>query len=289
MENISEIIRTTRESKKLTLEEVSIATKIRVNVLKAIEDGNFHILPKIYMYSFLKEYIRFLGLKFEDFKPQVEKFFKKENVIEEETEELTFYKPLQKRKKAKYTATQLNKALYFIYSAIFLSFLAIIYFTFFYEGTEQTPLENLKTPDTLIVRTEQQTTSIFPKTQDSIKLEFYAKDTVWINMVIDNKVSEKLILYPNTTKVWSAGNFFRFTLGNAGGVTIKRDGIELPQLTKEKVVIKNILVTRDKFYIEPIPKPKPQPEQPKQTIILSPSEIKREMPLLRDTKKIKPN
>lgn len=289
MENISELIKRTRESKKLSLEDVSNATKIRVNVLKAIEDGNFTFLSRVYMYSFLKEYIKFLGLDFNALKEQIDKHFPKQNVDIEEPEELTFYHPFQKKKKLRYTAAQLNKALYFIYVAIFLSFVAIIYFTIFYEAEEQKPIETNKTADTIVVKEEPKGLSIFQSTPDSVKLEFFAKDTVWINIVIDNKISEKLVLYPDSTKTWSAANFFRFTLGNAGGVIIKRNGVELPQLSKEKVAIKNIIVTRDKYYVEQPQKPKPLQEPKKEPIILTPSEIKREIPALRDTKKTIPN
>jgi cytoskeletal protein RodZ len=286
MENLSEIIKKTRESKNLTLEDVSESTKIRVNVLKAIESGNFDYLSKVYMYFFLKEYIKYLGLNIEDYKDQIDKIFKKETIKEETlNEDLSSLNLLQKKRKIKYTARQLNKALYFIYVAIFLSFVAIIYFTFFYEAEEQKPIEVLKSPDTLVIKENKPLSNIIQETQDSIKLEFIATDTVWINMVIDNKTSEKLLLYPNNSKVWYAANFFKFTLGNAGGVIIRRNGEELPKLSKEKVAIKNIVVTRDKFYIEQVPKPKPTTEGTKTPVIISPSEIKKELPALRDTKK----
>ncbi|MGB9771625.1 MAG: helix-turn-helix domain-containing protein [Candidatus Kapaibacteriota bacterium] len=289
MENIAEIIKKTRESKGLTLENISVATKIRVNVLKAIEEGNFNILPKVYMLSFLKEYLKFLGLNVNEYKEEIEKIFGAEKkALVAKQDELTFYQPLRKKKKVRYTPEQLNKALYFIYGAIFLSLLAILYFTLFYSEEEQKPLELGKTADTLVVSAEPtKGVALLNQTQDSIKLEFFAKDTVWLNMVIDNKYSEKLILYPNSSKQWKAGNFFKFTLGNAGGVVIKRNDVELPPLAKGKVAVKNIIVTKDKYYIEPAPKPKQTTEELKKNIILTPAEIKKEIPSLRDTKKIK--
>ncbi|MEJ5286505.1 MAG: hypothetical protein CH6_2115 [Candidatus Kapaibacterium sp.] len=290
MENISEIIKKTRENRGLSFEEIANATKIRINVLKAIEEGNFQYLPKVYMLSFTKEYLKFLGLNVEDFKDELNKIFGKEKKhIESPEDDIISDKLFNKRKKIKYTPEQLNKALYFIYAAIFLSFVAILYFTLFYQEEEQKPIENPTITDTFIVKGETKGIPFIPKGQDSIKLEFFAKDTVWVNMVIDNAISEKLVLYPNNSKEWKAGSFFRFTLGNAGGVIIKRDGIELPPLAKGKVAIKNIVITRDKYYIEPTPKPKPTTEQEKKPIILTPAEIKKELPNLRDTKKIKNN
>lgn len=286
MGTISEIIKKTRESKGFTLDQISLATKIRINVLKAIEEGNFNLLPKVYMLSFLKEYMKFLGLNIDDYQEEINKIFKTEHI---EEEQLAFIQPSIKKRRIRYTPEQLNKALYFIYAAIFLSLLAIVYFTLFYETEEQKPIETTKLTDTLVVKTEPKRNPIFEQTQDSIKLEFFAKDTVWINMVIDNKISEKLVLYPNSSKQWKAENFFRFTLGNAGGVVIKRNEVELPPLAKGRVAIKNIIVTKDKFYIEPTQKPKPTSEQEKKPILLTPSGIKKELPSLRDTKKVQPN
>lgn len=52
-----------REKKGLTLEEVSKATKIKVEFLRAIEKGEYNKLPsKTYAHGFVKNYIDFLGL-----------------------------------------------------------------------------------------------------------------------------------------------------------------------------------------------------------------------------------
>jgi cytoskeletal protein RodZ len=286
MENISEILKRTRESKNLTLRDVSEATKIREPVLKAIEDGNFNYLDQIYMESFTKEYIEYLGLNLSDFQQQLETIFKHKPLSVEENESPIII--AHTKRKFRYTAKQLNTILYFVYGGLFISFLAIIYFTFFYEPEEIKPLETIKTSDTLQVKTStasETKQTILP--QDSIKLEFIAIDTVWINIIIDNRISEKMVLYPNNKKVWKGMNSFRFTLGNAGGVIIRRNDEQLPQLSKERVVIKNVIVTRDKFYVESPAKKAPKPPETPKPVLISPSEIKKEIPSLRDTKKLK--
>ncbi len=285
METISEILKQTREKLNLSLKEVSEATKIRETVLKAIEDGNFSYLPSIYMQSFIKEYIGFLGLDYSELKTQLDTIFKsKTTYIKEKNSQVLLS---DKQRKVRYTSQQLNKVLYFVYAGLFLSILAIIYFSFFYEPEELKPLETLKTTDTFSLSPTNMPLSIVQQgiSQDSIKLEFLATDTVWINIVIDNRVTEKTVLYPNNRKVWKAQSFFRFTLGNAGGVIIRRNDEQLPSLSKEKVVIKNIIVTRDKFYIETSPKKTPKQNETAKPILISPTEIKREIPVLKDNKK----
>lgn len=285
METISEILKQTREKLNLSLKEVSEATKIRESVLNAIENGNFGYLPSIYMQSFIKEYIDFLGLDYSELKPQLDSIFKSKTINAREKNSQVLLSDHQR--KVRYTSQQLNKVLYFVYAGLFLSILAIIYFSFFYEPEELKPLETLKTTDTFSLSPSSvpQTTVKQGMLQDSIKLEFFATDTVWINIVIDNRVTEKTVLYPKNRKVWKAQNFFRFTLGNAGGVIILRNDEQLPSLSREKVVIKNIIVTRDKFYVETSPRKTQRQIETTKPIIISPTEIKREIPVLKDTKK----
>jgi len=63
MKTVGEILKKTRLEKKLTLEEVEIATKIRKKFLQALEENNFSKLPSYsFGRGFLKNYAEFLGL-----------------------------------------------------------------------------------------------------------------------------------------------------------------------------------------------------------------------------------
>lgn len=63
MIKIGDKLKEERKKRGLTLEEVSKATKIRVNFLQAIESSEYTKLPGIsYAHGFVKNYIEFLGL-----------------------------------------------------------------------------------------------------------------------------------------------------------------------------------------------------------------------------------
>jgi cytoskeleton protein RodZ len=48
-----------RETKGISLEQISQVTKLRISTLKAIEDGNFDALPGgIYNISYIRQYAR---------------------------------------------------------------------------------------------------------------------------------------------------------------------------------------------------------------------------------------
>src|SRR5690625_8005271 len=60
---IGDKLRETREAKNLSLEEIQEKTKIQKRYLRAIEEGNFHILPGSFCArAFIKEYAQALGI-----------------------------------------------------------------------------------------------------------------------------------------------------------------------------------------------------------------------------------
>lgn len=66
--DIGEIIKTRRQEMNLTLKEVENVTSIRMNHLRAIEEGEIEeLISSVYAQGFVKQYAAFLGLDGEDF------------------------------------------------------------------------------------------------------------------------------------------------------------------------------------------------------------------------------
>lgn len=64
---IGEKLREARERHNITLEDLQATTKIQKRYLRAIEEGNFHILPgSFYARAFIKEYANAVGLNPEE-------------------------------------------------------------------------------------------------------------------------------------------------------------------------------------------------------------------------------
>ena len=55
---------------------------------------------------------------------------------------------------------------------------------------------------------------------DSLYLKFVSSESAWIFIVIDNVRIEEFILAPNEEKMVAAGNNFKATIGNSGGVKL---------------------------------------------------------------------
>lgn len=62
MKTFSEELREARKDKGLTLEELAASTKISYKVLRAIETGDFDVLPQTYIKGFLRTYAHEVGL-----------------------------------------------------------------------------------------------------------------------------------------------------------------------------------------------------------------------------------
>lgn len=66
MRTVGQVLKQTREEKFYTLEEVEKATKIRKELLEALETGRYSKLPPpTFVQGFIKNYGRFLGLDIE--------------------------------------------------------------------------------------------------------------------------------------------------------------------------------------------------------------------------------
>ena len=63
METLGEYLKTKRETRNITLEEVSKVTKIRRAILEAFESNRYDLLPpRVFAQGFLKTYASYLGL-----------------------------------------------------------------------------------------------------------------------------------------------------------------------------------------------------------------------------------
>ena len=62
MKRFGEELKATRESKNISLQDISKATRINVKFIEAIEAGNLSILPQTYIRAFIKSYAKNVGL-----------------------------------------------------------------------------------------------------------------------------------------------------------------------------------------------------------------------------------
>ena len=57
-------LKTHRESKSIEIDEISDYTKINPKYLNAIEEGNFDVIPNIYMRLFIRSYAKYIDVDY---------------------------------------------------------------------------------------------------------------------------------------------------------------------------------------------------------------------------------
>ncbi len=265
MNPLSERLRSRREELTLSVREISARTRIRPNVINALEEGNFDILPRVYVTSFVKNYGALLEIPEEeldelwiasglDVPKQESTNFSLSNVLQSNKESTlspttTFIsgntiKPKDKIKPVQ-ASPQIIRLL--IYSALLLGITAVGYYYFFKEDPkppkqagELVPASDIRDSNDdggLLNRLFEESS------QDSIILEATATDSVWLTMNADGKKSDQLLMTPGMQRRWSAKTQFVLSLGNAGALDLKRNNVPIPQLGKKGTALRYVKIT----------------------------------------------
>ena len=99
MESPGKFLKKERETRNISLEEISKSTKVKEHYLKAIEEDRYELLPAIpYVKGFLNVYARYLTLNPKDILLQYENYLK--SLIPPETIQLQQAPPKKKSARA---------------------------------------------------------------------------------------------------------------------------------------------------------------------------------------------
>jgi cytoskeletal protein RodZ len=247
MESFGTYLKSAREAKKISLAEISRATKVRRVILDAIErDEGETLLPEVVVKGFVEAYARHVGLdpkevllKYSQLQEERSKSAEKEGSLREE-----------KRK----VSTK-----YMFAGGIGLIIIAALTFLFFSErgpqqGTQETLAKDLAAEQQQAVSTDEfQSPSAFSlvketvpllshsadtKNTDEVVKETYspviehilvikASDTTWIQVQEGTSLPLDIILNPGESYSHKTSHPLAILIGNAGGVTLSFDGKDL--------------------------------------------------------------
>ncbi len=279
MEDVGRKLQDARKKKNLSVEQLSEKTKIRPYIINAIEEGNFKILPPVYMKSFVKTIASFLNVKDLEFVNSDENI--KAPIIESKTpaKDTNTEKPIKIEKDKpklvdkkpkiildntiitgnfteifKKNNVKKSSNIYFFNYAIYaiLSFviIAAVYFTFTTLNSEDistsnsTNSKNKKNDTTEIKENSDNLLSYFEK-PDSLSLVAKANDTAWIRINIDGLSNREVLMKPGMEEEWKAKEYFLIDQGNVGAIKFIRNGELLKPFGSNGSVIKNVKITAD--------------------------------------------
>lgn len=290
---LSTRLREARVAKNISVSELQAKARIREHLIVAIDDGRFDELPAVYMRSFLRRYAECVGVPSQEIDDLILRHLDSDLSSGGKGSSRPFSLfPSAKSagpKRLSLEGTNNRRRILIILVSIFgVACLSGIYLLLRgpSDGTLSTERQSLlRGVDSLLAPSEQagKLMNYFGVTpQDSISLEAVCTDTVWINITVDRKTTDIVTLNPGQQRTWSGAESFVLSVRNAGGVTFKRNGMELPRIGKIGETVRSIRITRTEFITSASPwrsqrdtsKNKPSPKSTAPMRAPAPSPVK---------------
>ena len=244
-----------RTAKGISLNEIASITRINIQFLEALEQGNFSVLPQTYIRAFIREYARCVGM---DPAELLKRYESQINSASESTRPLQPETAESSGVRESLEAHAWNARRVIIASLLTIVVAVIFYFLVFQptatESVKKTPFrdvvretERAVAPKQPSVKPSDSTRSSLPVSvkTDSLILTAITSDKVWMSMIIDGKRTEEYLLPPNSKYSWTAKEKFSLTIGNAGGVQFTMNGVQLESFGKTGSVVRNVILTRE--------------------------------------------
>lgn len=249
-ESLGKTLQRVRESKKLSIEEVSERTRIPTKIISNIEENRLHEFSSVfYARSFVKTYSQFLGALEEK---TVKDFLASEP--KKDTPELILKReglPWDKFLKYKRSIGIGLVAIFALWILLF-SFIKISSFIRNVSKKHKAQIVRKKEAKEAIVaapshgakEADEGAATTQSKKIEVIELEISARYNTWIQVTSDGELLFRGILKKKKSDIWRAKKKISLKLGNAGGVSLILNGKSLgyPGKKGEK---KEIIVTKD--------------------------------------------
>lgn len=248
-----------REKREISLNLIHNKTRIDIKYLKAIEEGNFDVMPQVYLRAFIKEYAKSIELDPDETLKKYEMAIAGNyGVQESEEEKIEIKESKGEKKKLVYTSENLkgpdetsskgNNNLLIGLSGAAAVIVILIIVSFFNNSSEpeivkENPYENILEEN--VQRFDAPAEEITPVEKlDSLSLVIATIDTSWIRILVDGEGEQEYIMKPDREKEFKASNEFVLLTGNAGGLELYLDGEKL-EFDNPKGAIRNFLINRN--------------------------------------------
>lgn len=245
-------LKTIREERGLTIEDIILKTRLSATILDAIENGKFPLLPApVYAKKFIQIYAEVVGIDPETILAHYQRHVDAIQVAPEEVKVV----------KAQIVCGRKPFTRYLLYVVLALAIIAVafIMYVFFHKkeavGTIQHNVtvdeqKNVPTPAPAVRERPLETAAnvpppamVSPKetTQNpnttQLDLRIEATEDTWINITEDRNPPRQILLKAGDTLSRKAREFFIMDVGNAAGVNITFLGKPLGKLGQKGQVV----------------------------------------------------
>lgn len=255
LEEFGQELRAHRAARNVSLMDIASETRINQKFLEAIERGSFSALPQAYLRAFLREYASAVGLSPDDVLRQYEAAGGATSPAPSGRADAAAPATTVPAPASVSTVSQAIRP--YIAGTIVLIAIVVAVILMMNGADPSSPVSTGEIPfDRVIRETEAAIPADSlprfaavpperPAAVDSLSLEITTIDSVWINIVIDERTAEDYLFAPNRRRTWKAQERFTLTMGNAGGATFRLNGKELGALGRRGAVLRNSVITAD--------------------------------------------
>ncbi|MBI1976453.1 MAG: helix-turn-helix domain-containing protein [Candidatus Omnitrophica bacterium] len=239
----SEILKETREAKGLSLEDVSVATKINSRVLGDIESGAFEKLPaEVYVKSFLKEYADFLGLNAQEVLSRYQQAppsSRKKQISVPKEQDVPLAGPPAAKKR--------NKPFPVLPALMAVGGIVILIGGGYAVTAINQRIKELKQAGPVSFRgmVDSRSAPLLIPRNIPLEVTLRAVEPTWVQVRVDDQMVFQNILAKDSFEVWYPKQKAELWVGNAGGVEILLNKKFLGSPGKKGQVIKGIVLSRE--------------------------------------------
>jgi len=281
-ETLGKYLRDQRESRKISLREVSKNTRVREYILKAIEENQTDLLPAAtYVKGFLLAYAKYLRLDPNDILLRYERDLKGEPAVPPSPQ------PVKSKQKAPATPPSKpkqkflwnTKQTWVVAGVIVASFVIFFFFSPYSSNPPMEPLPEKSVEEKLRVapappapatthlseenRTVEEKKSPVPsppiaaatsaQEKKSFSVTLKATEETWVSLQVDDQPEKEMIFKPRDGISVQTANRIRLKLGNAGGVDLILNGKPLGKFGKSGEVV-TLVFTPQGVEVNPVRK-----------------------------------
>jgi len=244
--SIGEQLRTARQSQGHTFEDIAAATRINQKTLDEIERGILPKLPLTYIRAFIKAYAEQVGLNPDELLQHEALRLPTSNVSQPATSlgktvaevRININPVIPESTKPR------QRNVLVVLSILLIGGLIVTLYLANREKSSQ-PVQEISFNE-MIAKEEKRDTTVGSDTSrahahsDSLVLEGFAKESTWVQIVVDGKLTNEYTLPPNYRMQWKAKENFLLSIGNAGGISFSLNNRKLGSFGTERKPKKNI-------------------------------------------------
>jgi cytoskeletal protein RodZ len=275
MKEFFDNLKSKRIEKGIDLRQISQKTKLNLNILAAIENGELEQIPKGYRRIYLRRYIREIGLDVDEVMKDYDMLVG-DTDVEKIAEHENLRVDIKKGRFANPFARERMKIIYTILgsvSIIGLIILGILGLKSLMKAEPHFEVKEISVPvdDQLknIIASVDSLDHPFLTKEREKKLKerpdnriiVYAKERCWIKQIIDFKDTVEYILPKGKSRTFPFKEQIRFIIGRGDAVKIQVNDKVFDHLAPKGVIISRLVVDKFGIVSKILRKPKPKVEE----------------------------